>query len=220
MIYCCPFRYAEQKRGICMLQKDSVIVFQGDSITDAGCWGDPRGLGMGYPKMVADHISSFYTSMNITLYNRGISGNRSIDLVNRWDRDCIDLHPTIVTLLIGINDTWRKFDSNSPTSTEEYRSNCENIMKRTKDAGAQLVVLEPFTIPKGVITTEWYADIDPKINALRELSRKYADAYVPLNGIFAKLSIETSPDIWSGDGVHPSEAGHRIIADEILKIIE
>jgi len=208
------------KGVLIMLTNDSVIVFQGDSITDAGRFGDAEGFGQGYPKMVAKYIENFYSDYSVKCYNRGISGNRSNDLVNRWDVDCIELKPTIVTLLIGINDTWRFFDSNSLTKTEEYAANCENIMKRTKDAGAELIVLEPYAMPKGVVKPEWRNDLDPKINALRALAMKYADAYIPLDGIFQKLSIETSPDIWTPDGVHPSIAGHRVIAKEVIKVLE
>ncbi len=203
-----------------MLTKNGVIVLQGDSITDAGRFGDAEELGSGYPRMVAKYIENFYPDLSMKVINRGISGNRSKDLVERWQKDTLDFNPTVVTVLIGINDTWRAFDSNDPTSVETYAANCENIMKRTKDAGASLIILEPFAVPTGVVTDAWRADIDPKIDALRKLACKYADAYIPLDGIFYNLSVEAAPEIWTGDGVHPSAAGHRIIAKEIIRVLE
>ncbi len=203
-----------------MLTKDGVLVIQGDSITDAGRFSDPEQLGLGYSRMVAKYIENFYPDLSIKVYNKGISGNRSKDLVARWREDTLDLHPTVVTILIGINDTWRAFDSNDPTTVDEYAANCELIMKQTKEAGASLIILEPFAIPTGVVTDAWRADIEPKISALRKLALKYADAYIPLDGIFYNLSVDTAPEIWTGDGVHPSAAGHRIIAKEVIKVLE
>ena len=203
-----------------MLTKDGVLVIQGDSITDAGRFGDPEQLGVGYSRMVAKYIANFYPELSMKVYNKGISGNRSKDLVARWQVDTLDLKPTVVTILIGINDTWRAFDSNDPTSVEEYAKNCEIIMKQTKDAGASLIILEPFAVPTGVVTDAWRADIEPKIHALRKLALKYADAYIPLDGIFYNLSVDAAPEIWTADGVHPSFAGHRIIAKEIIKVLE
>lgn len=208
------------KEDMIMLTKNGVLVLQGDSITDAGRFGDPEQLGQGYPRMVAKYIENFYPELSMKVINKGISGNRSKDLVARWKGDTLDLNPTIVTILIGINDTWRAFDSADPTSAEEYAKNCEIIMKQTKDAGASLIILEPFAVPTGTVKDTWRPDIDPKIDALRALSVKYADAYIPLDGIFYNLSVETAPEIFTGDGVHPSPAGHRVIAKEIIKILE
>lgn len=203
-----------------MLTKNGVLVLQGDSITDAGRSLNNEDLGEGYARMVAKYIENFYPDLSMKVYNRGISGHRSKDLVERWDRDCLSLNPTVVTLLIGINDVWRSFDRNDPTSAEEYGKNCEELMKRTKDAGAALIVLEPYAVPVGVVSDEWRKDLDPKIDVLRKLAVKYADAYIPLDGIFYDLTVRSSPDIWTGDGVHPLPAGHRVIAKEIIKILE
>ncbi len=203
-----------------MLTQNGVIVIQGDSITDAGRFSDPEQLGCGYSRMVAKYIENFYPDLGIKVFNKGISGNRSKDLVARWKEDTLDLNPTVVTILIGINDTWRAFDSADPTTVEEYAANCELIMKQTKDAGAKLIILEPFAIPTGVVTDAWRADIEPKIDALRKLSLKYADAYIPLDGLFYDLSVKCAPEVWTGDGVHPSFAGHRIIAKELIKVLE
>ena len=139
------------KEDIIMLKKNGVIVLQGDSITDAGRFGDEEHLGSGYPRMVAKYIENSYPDYSIKVYNKGISGNRSKDLVARWKEDTLDLNPTVVTILIGINDTWRAFDSNDPTSAEEYAANCEKIMKWTKEAGAALTDPDDHNVPRLVI---------------------------------------------------------------------
>ena len=203
-----------------MLTKHGVFVLQGDSITDTRHYIDPEFLGTGYARMIAKYIDNFYPDLEMKVYNRGNGGDRAINLVNRWDEDCLDLRPTVVSMLIGINDVWRKFDRDDPTTWEDYAERCEYLMESVKDTGASLIVLEPFAIPTGVVTDEWREDLDPKIFALRKLAYKYADAYIPLDGIFWKLSIEADPTVWSEDGVHPTAAGHRIIANEIIKVLE
>ena len=85
-----------------MIEKDMTIVLQGDSITDAGRRDDPRQMGYGYAAMVADTLTAFYRNFNLTIYNRGISGNKSGALVDRWKEDCLDLSPDLVTLLISL----------------------------------------------------------------------------------------------------------------------
>lgn len=209
-----------RKEGfIIMIKKNSTIVLQGDSVTDTGRLSDPQGFGHGYARMVATTLQSLYPDYNLTIYNRGISGNRTCDLLGRWDTDCLDLKPDIVTILIGINDVWRRFDSNSLTTVEKFEQNYESLMKSVKDSGAKLIIIEPFAIPTGAVTDEWREDIDPKIHAVRKLALKYADNYIPADGIFAALSLVNPPEFWAADGVHPTADGHRVIAKHILKAL-
>ncbi|GJM75688.1 hypothetical protein HMSSN036_79040 [Paenibacillus macerans] len=103
-----------------IFKENDVVLFQGDSITDCGRnYEDSASLGFGYPLMVASRLGYLFPEKNLVFVNRGISGNRAIDLKNRWDRDCLDLKPTWVSILIGINDTWRRYDR----TTRRARSN-------------------------------------------------------------------------------------------------
>ncbi len=104
------------------IKSNDVVVFQGDSITDAGrSIGDSADLGKGYALMAAALLGSKYPERQVTFKNRGISGNRVKDLQGRWRLDCLDLKPDWVSIYIGINDTWRRYDSNDPTSAEALR---------------------------------------------------------------------------------------------------
>ena len=113
-----------------MLNKNSLILFQGDNITDTGRTGsvDPdASLGQGYPAKIAEAFANDYADLGLTVVNRGISGNRTWDLLNRWDKDCIDIKPDYFSLLIGVNDTWRRYDSGMITTAEEYEANMRTL---------------------------------------------------------------------------------------------
>lgn len=213
-----------------MLKENSTILFQGDSITDAGrTYSDdpnwvrtPTGLGVGYPYKVKQFLDTFFADKNITVLNRGISGNRAIDLKNRWDEDCIALKPDYVSILIGVNDMWRRYDSNDATTTEQYETNFRAILQKAKDAlNCDFIILEPFLIPADEGKIGWYEDLTGKIQSARKLAREFDATFIPLDGIFAVKSTEREPSYWSEDGVHPTDAGHSFIArlwlDAMLK---
>ena len=99
------------------------VLFQGDSITDAGRdYADPHHLGDGYPKYAAEAIRDRFPDETFEFINLGISGNRTTDLLERWQKDCIAVQPDVLSILIGINDTWRRYDSNLPMTVEEYEA--------------------------------------------------------------------------------------------------
>src|SRR5215217_1440945 len=103
-----------------LIADNAVVLFQGDSITDAGRLDSADGMGFGYANYAAAWFSALYPEKRVRFLNRGISGNRAVDLERRWQADCLDLKPDWVSILIGINDTWRRYDGNDPTSTEQY----------------------------------------------------------------------------------------------------
>jgi acyl-CoA thioesterase I len=199
----------------------SLILFQGDSITDAGrSRQDPDDLGSGYSALVAAWYSALFPQKKVRFLNRGISGNRASDLRIRWDIDCLDLRPDWVSILIGINDTWRRYDSNDPTSTEDYRQNYRAILEATRKVGARILILEPFVLPVPEDRRGWRVDLDPKIQVARDLAREFATVYIPLDGVFAAAAVEREPAFWLPDGVHPSQAGHALIAQTWLKAVQ
>lgn len=202
-----------------LIEQNDVVLFQGDSITDTGRLRDPgTDLGRGYAFIAAARFQYLYPEKNVTFINRGISGNRVVDLQERWQTDCLDLKPTVVSIYIGINDTWRKFDRNDPTSTEQYESGYRELLTRTKQAfSAKLVLIEPFVLPVPQDREGWREDLDPKIQVVRKLAREFGAAYVPLDGLFAQASTKAPADYWAPDGVHPSPAGHELIAEAWLK---
>ncbi|HHW45901.1 MAG TPA: SGNH/GDSL hydrolase family protein [Clostridiales bacterium] len=204
-----------------LLQKNDVVLFQGDSITDCGRNRDNLyDLGVGYPLVISSLLYSKLADLNLKFINKGISGNRVYDLRNRWQQDCLDLKPTVVSILIGINDTWRRYDSNveSPIKdfTECYRSLLTDVKEKL---GARIIIMEPFLIPNAPEKKVWREDLDPRIQAVRELAIEFDATFVPLDGPFTAAYIKNKGNYLSGDGVHPSYAGHGLIAREWCKAV-
>jgi len=204
-----------------IIEEKAVVLFQGDSITDSGrTRDDDSQLGGGYAMMVASWFSAMHPEKNVRFLNRGISGNRVKDLKARWKEDCLDLKPSWVSIFIGINDTWRRYDSNDPTPAEDYEAAYRNILKQiTTHLDARIVVCEPFVLPVPDDRRGWRLDLDPKIDAARRLAREFEAIYVPLDGIFSAASAQREPAFWAGDGVHPTPAGHALIAQSWLRAV-
>jgi acyl-CoA thioesterase I len=115
-----------------LLDDGDLVLFQGDSITDAGRdYLNPNHLGYGYSLMASAWFQALYPEKQVRFLNRGISGNRAIDLAERWQEDCLDLRPTWISLLIGINDTWRRYDQNDPTSLEAYETTYRSLLQKS-----------------------------------------------------------------------------------------
>lgn len=155
------------------------ILFQGDSVTDAGrtCRKEEN-LGDGYPAVIAGMLKE--NGEKAVVINRGVSGNRAIDLTERWERDCIELKPDIVTILIGINDCWRKYDSNDETTVEDFAARLDAILKETREkTDAEIILMDPFVLPNPEERKEWRVTLDPEIHAVRLLARKYNAVYLP-----------------------------------------
>jgi len=204
-----------------MLQPDDLVLFQGDSITDAGrSRSDDTQLGAGYPALVAAWYTASHPAKRVRFLNRGISGNRVKDLRARWQADCLDLRPNVVSILIGINDTWRRYDSNDPTTAEAYAEGYRAILDAVREAGARLVILEPFVLPAPADRMAWRVDLDPKIQVARSLAREFGALYVPLDGLFAAACTQQPPAVWAADGVHPTPAGHALITRAWLEAVE
>jgi len=197
------------------------VLFQGDSITDAGRKReDGFDLGFGYALMAASWFSALHPERRVVFLNRGIGGDRVKDLRARWQRDCIELKPTWVSILIGINDTWRRYDSNDCTSAEEFEAVYREILSAVRnETGARLVLCEPFVLHTQEDRMTWRVDLDPKIHAIRKLAREFGALLVPLDGIFAAASALREPSFWSNDGVHPSPSGHALMAQSWLRAV-
>jgi len=206
-----------------VIENDALVLFQGDSITDAG-WdreNPNEDLGTGYANMAASWFSALYPERNVRFLNRGISGNRVKDLRARWEEDCLELKPDWVSIMIGINDCWRRFDSNDPTPVRDYEADYRDILTQVAEKlGARLIMLEPFLLPVPKDREAWREDLDPKIDAARRLAREFGAVYVPLDGLFAAAAVRREPAFWAPDGVHPTPAGHALIAQAWLRAVE
>jgi len=199
--------------------KGMSILFTGDSITDCGRRTDKNlPMGRGYAFMASSLLLAMYPELGLTFVNKGISGARVAGLAARWNSDCIALQPSLVSILIGVNDTWRRFDSGDPTSAEAFEADYRRVLEQTKrETNAFIVMCEPFLLNCGLVNDEWRADLGPKIEAGRRLAHEFAALYIPLNDLFAQASARARPDYWAQDGVHPTAAGHAFIARAWLK---
>jgi len=198
------------------------ILFQGDSITDCNRNRELEdNLGRGYALMASGMLAALHPELAPTCLNRGISGNRTGDLLERWEDDCLALKPDVLSLLIGINDVWRRYDRNLPTSAEEFEHNYRVLLSRTREAlpEVRLILLEPFVLPVPDDRRKWREDLDPKIAIARQLAAENDALYVPLDGIFAAAATRQPPAYWAEDGVHPSPAGHGLIARSWLEAV-
>lgn len=205
-----------------LLKENATILFQGDSITDAGrSRENPDDLGRGYPYFVAAMLRMKYPALNLKFINRGISGNRTSDLMARWQEDCIDLQPDILSILIGINDCWRRFDSNMPMTDEEYCNNYKSLLQdAAAKTNARLIIIEPFLLPYPQDRIKWREDLDPKIQRVRALAREFGALYIPMDGLFTQAALKSKDSDWLGDGVHPTPQGHALIAENWIKVAE
>ena len=130
------------------------------------------------------------------------------------------LKPHLVSILIGINDTWRRFDSHDPTYAATFGENLGAVLESTRSAGMRIVLLEPFLLPVMEGQSGWRVDLDPKIAvASRRLAAEFRLPFVPLDGMFAAAAAQKPASFWLPDGVHPSLAGHTLIAQAWLKAV-
>ena len=204
------------------IRAGATILFQGDSITDAdrNHW-KTHDLGCGYVKTVAERLFVEHPKLSLRFLNRGISGNRIRDLRERWQMDCLNLKPDIVSILIGVNDTLGTFFWGEPTSIEDFEKDYESILSLTrKSLDAQIILLEPFLLPLSKEQTILRHDIDARIRVVKKLAEVFQTELVQLDSIFFVASKEKGPEFWSTDGVHPSPAGHTLIAESWLKMCD
>jgi acyl-CoA thioesterase I len=217
-------RLQDERRDIAVkteLRRGMKILFQGDSITDCGRLESPlRPMGTGYASIVYHWLIARFPQLDLKFFNRGISGNRTRDLVSRWDRDCLDMKPDMLSILVGVNDTWRRYDKNDPTGIEEFERNYDTLLNRARSSlNPMLVVCEPFILPHPPEVEAMREDLDPKIQVVRELAKKYDAIFVPFDGIFGAASINVPPSHWTIDGVHPTDAGHALMAQVWMEYV-
>ena len=201
------------------LPSNATILFQGDSITDAERKRNTyEALGEGYAMMTAAWISASHPEFGARFINRGINGNRISDLKNRWKKDCLDLKPNLVSILIGINDAVGKPFWKNPTPLNSFQSDYECVLEQTSHyPEIQIVLLEPFLLSSYQSYSETKRNLTPMIEVIRELSKEFKTLLIPLNDLFAKASNVKSPRYWSLDGIHPTLAGHALIAQSWIK---
>ena len=188
------------------------ILFQGDSITDAGRNRDDyHDLGPGYPGYAAKFITERHPEIDFEFINLGISGNQTKDLVERLEEDFIEINPDVVSIHIGVNDTWHHAADRSWIDNAVFEERYRTVLSAIKEkTNAKIIMIEQFLLP--VEDKEFFReDLDSKIDVERKLAREFADVYVPLDGLMAKASVGAPKHQWSDDGVHPNRNGSELI---------
>ena len=203
------------------LKKDDVILFQGDSITDAGRKredakpNDVGSLGRGYSFLAAASLLEKHADKNLQIYNKGISGNKVYQLAERWDADCLDLKPDVLSILIGVNDFWHTLTNGYTGTVQKYRDDYKALLTRTKDKlpDVKLIIGEPFAVT-GVraVDDKWYPAFNDYRAAAREIAVSFGATFIPYQTIFDKAQKLAPGAYWTGDGVHPSIAGNALMA--------
>ncbi len=203
------------------LTDGSVILFQGDSITDAGrdrAAADPnvaRGLGSGYPLLAAAAALATHPDRGLRFYNRGVSGNKVPDLAARWSADTVALAPDVLSILIGVNDFWHKLGHGYTGTVQDYENQYTALLEETRRAlpPVRLIVLEPFVLRCGAVDDQWFPEFDQRRAAAERVAHRAEAAFVPLQRVFDDLARKINPQYWAADGVHPTPAGHAVIAE-------
>lgn len=209
------------------LGAEDVILFQGDSITDAGrnrgqgAPSDLGGLGYGYPMMASTSLLGKYAGLKLQCYNRGISGNKVPDLDGRWEPDGTALNPRVLSILIGINDLWHHLNDNHDEVVSRYEEQYTALIARTKEALPEtvLVICEPYVLKCGHVNDSWFPGVDNLRAAAKRVSEAAGTVWVPFQTMFDEAITELTPaEYWAGDGVHPSTAGHALMARTWLEV--
>ena len=210
------------------------ILFQGDSITDVDRMRpnmNKTELGMGYPHLVKGAMNSRFP-LKHTFVNRGISGNRIVDLYARIKADTINLAPEFMSILIGVNDVWHEINYQNGVDAEKFEKIYLMYVEEIKAAlpNIKLMIMEPFVLPGSNTTGEledgtdkytlFRAETEKRAAAARRVAEKIGAYFLPLQDMFDEACKEAPADYWLWDGVHPSEAGHQRIAERWMKAFD
>ena len=205
-----------------MIPNNSTILFQGDSITDcdrsrdaAGIPNDRAGLAQGYAGIAAFELLETRPADGLRIFNRGISGNRIVDLDARIKNDIIHLKPDVLSILIGVNDTWHGKGSDNGVSVPKYERVYRALLDEVREAlpSVKFVLCEPFVLRCGVVRDDWVGEIDQRRAVVAKLAKEFGAVLVPFQSMFDEAVKQAPPEHWAADGVHPSYEGHRLMAN-------
>ncbi|MDD3334299.1 MAG: SGNH/GDSL hydrolase family protein [Eubacteriales bacterium] len=207
--------------------KGDKLLFIGDSISD---YERKRPIGEGlfnawgqsYIADVGALLTAMYPEEHLRVVNMGVSGNQVRDLDARWQTDALDLKPDWVTILIGINDVWRQFDSPEITEThvspEEYRATYEHLIQRTLPSVKGMILMTPYFMEPNR-QDSMRARMDEYGAIVKELAQKHGLLLVDLQAAWDRLFVHMHPCSVAWDRIHPNQVGCMYIAKQFLAAV-
>jgi lysophospholipase L1-like esterase len=221
--------FAEAKGKRVSLNVNDVVLFQGDSITDSGrdkkqtLPNNVACMGNGYALVAGSALLLNNSDKNLQIYNKGISGNKVFQLADRWDADCLDLKPNVLSIFVGVNDFWHTLNNGYTGTIETYRTDYRKLLDRTKAAlpDVKLIICEPYAI-NGIksVTDAWYPKFPEYQAAARAIAEEYNTGFVPFQSVVDKAMKLAPGKYWSADGVHPNMAGITLLAHVWLEAVK
>jgi acyl-CoA thioesterase-1 len=194
-----------------LARPSSTVLFIGDSITDADRkthLASP--LGAGYVRNIADALAE--SDNPIRVLNAGVSGDRIRDLRRRWAVDAVAPEPDLISILVGINDVWRRYDSADPTTAGAFKRDYRWILEQTAKAGSRVVLVEPFLMPVSADQSGWREDLDPKLEVVRRLAEEFGATLIDADVRFTEEARSRGARRLAEDGIHPTRLGHELLA--------
>ncbi len=207
------------------------ILFQGDSITDCGRnKQDFYNMGIGYPNLIKGQLGADKPN-EYEFINRGVSGNRIVDLYARIKADFINLRPDYASIFIGVNDAWHEINHQNGVDTEKFEKIYCMLIDEIKAACPELklIIIAPFVVEgSATCNTEetpdrlerFKKDVGEKAAVCKKIAQKYSLPLIELQPIFDEACKSAPPSYWTWDGVHPSICGHELIKRVWLKTFE
>ena len=203
------------------------ILLQGDSITDAGRANndDPNSAGAGYAMLLKAHL--MMEDPDCVVYNCGISGHRVVDLYARWKKHCLNLEPDVLSIMVGVNDVWHEYGWQNGVEADRYENIYRLMLKETveKLPNIKVILMAPYLI-EGPVGHQFecgfetfYNEIKLRQDVVKKLADEFGFAFLDTQKVFDDAIAKGVPaSHWSGDGVHPTPAGHELIKRAWLEI--
>lgn len=210
-----------------MIEGNQRILFQGDSITDCDrerelpSANDSHALGRGYAFMIAAELLAERPRDGLKIYNRGVSGDKVLQLAERWQRDCLSLKPDLLSILVGVNDLGHKLGGSYDGTVEVYERDYHHLLDWTRRElpKVKLMICEPFVLRCGWVDERWFPEFDRYRAAAKHQAEVFGATFVPFQAVFDEASKKAPPEYWAPDGVHPTIAGHHLMGRAWLKAV-
>ncbi|MDR2848911.1 MAG: SGNH/GDSL hydrolase family protein [Bacteroidales bacterium] len=203
------------------LKEEAIVLFQGDSITDAGrdrkvsTPNTSPMMGMGYAILAAGTLLERFAEKRPVILNKGVSGDKVYQLNERWEAECIKLKPDVLSILVGVNDFWHTKSGGYNGTSATYETSYRALLQQTKKAlpDVKLIIGEPYAV-KGVkaVDDSWFPAFDEYRSIAQKLATEFDAVFIPYQKVYDEAQQRASASYWTHDGVHASLAGAQLMA--------